>query len=723
MSEKLYKLGKWGFAHRWRMVSLWVLAFIVMGGLTANFMKPFETKLSIPGTEAQTAMDKLSGDMPDASNASGSIVFAVPEGQNVNNAKQEIEQTVDMFSKADGVERMVSPFAVNAISEDGRIAYAQINLNNPVTDVTQSVKDELEKIREQTSSEQLQVEMKGDYLGASGPTGVGPGEVGGIIVAVIVLVVTFGSIVAAGMPLLIALVAVGLGMMGVLTATGFTSVPTTSTTLASMLGLAVGIDYALFLIIRYIKYLKDGHSPKEAAGRAVATAGNAVIFAALTVIIALVALAVTGVPFLGSMGLFAAITVAIAAFAAITLTPALLSFAKYKVLNKKARKQLAEHKANDENRINHRSISYRWVSMLTKKPVAVIAIVVVLLGLAAIPAAKLHLGLPNDGNAASDTTQRKAYDLLSEGFGEGFNGPLVVVADLPKGLSAEEQQSKLDSISANIKKEEGVAKIVSAIAMPNSDIGIVQVIPQTGPNDIETRDLIEKLRKDADSIAGSNTQLSITGSTAVSVDIDNKLAASLPKYLVVVVGLSLLILLVVFRSIVVPIKATVGFLLTIAATLGLLVMVFQWGWLGLVEAGPILSFLPIIVTGILFGLAMDYQFFLVSGMHEEYAHDKEKDAKRAVVQGFAHNAKVVTAAAAIMIAVFSGFIFAGDNMIRSIGFTLAIGVLIDAFLVRMTIVPAVMALFKQRAWWLPAWVDRKLPNVSIEGNESVFAKK
>jgi RND superfamily putative drug exporter len=720
MSEKLYKLGKWIFSHRWRVIGIWLVVVIAMGTLSAQVHKPFDPGFTIPGTEAQTALDKLSAEAPEASAGTGSIVFAVPKGQKLVDQKAAVEQAVTNISEVDGVASAMSPFITQTVSQDGRIGLVTVRLNKPTAEVAVSTQESILEIVTASNNSSLQVEERGDTLAREEAAPIG--ELVGFMIAALVLVITFGSIVAAGMPLLIAIIAVAMGMLGIYGATSLFNISSTATTLAVMLGLAVGIDYTLFLIVRYIKYLKEGIDPHEAVGRMVATSGNAVIFAALTVIIALSALSVTGIPFLKFMGIGAAFTVGMAAIAAITIVPALLSFARFNVVNKKERQRITLSKPSDESHVSHTSIAYRWVSLLTKMPVMVLVVTIIGLVAIALPATKIQLGLPDDGTAASQSTQRKAYDLLTEGFGAGFNAPLIVVADLPSGLSTDAQQAELVSIASNLKKDSGVAIAVPGGATPSGKTGILQVYPATGPNDTETKDLIKRIREHSDDIAGADTKLSVTGSTAIGVDVDSKLAKALPVYLVVVVGLSLLVLLAVFRSIVVPIKATAGFLLTIFATLGLLVMFFQWGWLGLIEAGPVLSFLPILVTGILFGLAMDYQFFLVSGMHEEYAHDKDNDAKAAVINGYAHGAKVVTVAAIIMIVVFASFIFTDDATIKSIGFALAIGVFIDAFIVRMTIVPAVMTLFGQKAWWLPTWLNKIVPNLAIEGDESVFQK-
>ena len=721
MSEKLYKFGQWSFNNRWKVIGVWLIALISISLLAFNFSKTYDSKIFIPGTEAQVAIDKLSKEFPQLSKGSSTVVFAVTDGQKITNYADEINQIVSDISKIDGVSAANSPFISKTISENGRIAFATIQLDTEAEKITTETKEKLLNTIETGRTNNLQIELKGDVIVKSSQAPVG--ESIGVVIAAVVLFMTFSSIVAAGLPLVIAFLSVAFGMLGVLVATYVFNLSSTTPVLATMLGLAVGIDYVLFIIVRYIKNLKSGQSPVEATGRSVATAGNAVIFAALTVIIALSALSVTGIPFLTAMGLAGAFTVGIAALASVTLLPALLSFVKYKVLKKQDRKSINLIKSIEDTQSSPKSFAYKWVSFLTKNSIVVLILCFIGLGAIAVPATKMQLGLPNDSTAASESTQRKAYELLTEGFGAGFNAPLLVITDMPENYSKIEQQKYLAAITKNITNDSNVSAALLGGVSPNGKIGILQVYPKTGPNDTETKELISRLRNNSEKSFGSENLLQVSGSTAIAVDIDSKLAKAFPIYVTVVVGLSLIILLAVFRSIVVPIKATLGFLLTIFATFGTIVMLFQWGWFGIFAPGPILSFLPILVTGILFGLAMDYQFFLVSGMHEEYMHGNPKDAKSAVVNGFSHGAKVVTVAAIIMASVFAGFIFTDDNIVKSIGFALTIGVIVDAFIVRMTIVPAVMSLFGKKAWYLPKWLDRIIPNLSIEGDESAFDKK
>ncbi len=544
-----------------------------------------------------------------------------------------------------------------------------------------------------------------------------------------VLVMTLGSLVAGGMPLISALVAVGVSMAGLFTLSQLIEVNSTTPVLAIMLGLAVGIDYSLFIVNKYRRYVLRGYSNKDAIARALGTAGNAVVFAAFTVIIALAALSVVQIPFMTTMGLVGAASIAISAVVALTLTPALMGLVGNRIFRKNVRATITTAKKvapGASLKVDHSSIWYKWGKVIASHPVIALVVAVVIAGAIALPAKDLDLGLPSDQYAAASSTERKAYDLLSEGFGQGFNAPLTVVVEgLPEVSAAEKQMVgeqfakyiQLSKVAENIKGLDNVQQVTPALVTSNGTAGIIQVIPFSAPADSKTQELIATLRDKvthADITAQEDVTLSVTGTVALQEDINNKLANALPVYLAVIVGLSLVLLIIAFRSILVPVKATLGFLLSVLAMFGAVVAVFQWGWLGITDApGPIVSFIPIIATGILFGLAMDYEFFLVSGMHEAFS--MTKNAKESVVTGFGAGSKVVTAAAVIMISVFAGFITSHEAVIQSIGFGLAVGILIDAFLVRMTIVPAAMVLLGKSAWWLPRWLDKRLPHISIEG--------
>jgi RND superfamily putative drug exporter len=548
----------------------------------------------------------------------------------------------------------------------------------------------------------------------------------------VVLLITFGSLLLAGMPLLTAIIGVGIGVAGIQILTGFIDLGSSTPTLALMLGLAVGIDYALFIASRYRHELHIGRTQEEAAGRAVGTAGSAVVFAGLTVVIALAGLSVVNINFLTQMGLAAAATVGVAVLIALTLLPALFGAAGRKIGWGKV--PFVKAPDPEDNTVKN-TVGRRWADLITKHRVKTLVGGLVVAGVIAIPVASMQLALPDDGTAADGSGPRVAYDLIAEDFGAGTNGPLLVVVDT-KGAD-----DPAGAVSATVQRVEGVKSDVAQVISPvpakgapaaetaafdkqleAANYAIITIVPKSGPSDAETQTLVNDLRKDVSGVESeTGATVYVTGQTAVGVDISEKLAEAFPKYLLVVVGLAFILLLVVFRSILVPLKAVAGFLLSVGVSLGATVAVFQWGWfadlVGLDKSGPVLFLLPLLLTGILFGLAMDYEVFLVSRMREEFVHGRP--ATESVVYGFQYGARVVTAAAAIMIGVFGSFALGDEAIIKSIGFGLAVGVLADAFLVRMTIVPAFMALLGDRMWWLPKWLDKIVPNLDIEGESLV----
>ncbi|GIM93256.1 MMPL family transporter [Paractinoplanes toevensis] len=705
MASFLYRLGRFAFRRRWLVVGLWlaVLAVTVTGAATLSGST--SDAFRIPGTPSQEAIDLLQERFPQASadGATARVVFAAPAGQQLTGAatKAAVEQVVAELRRAPQVASVNDPFRSGAVNQAGTVGFAQATYRVPAQELTDGDLDALTGIAERARDKGLSVEVGGDALQAQNEFGVG--EVIGVAVAAVVLVITFGSLLAAGLPLLTAVFGIGIGISVITAATGFIDLSSTTPILALMLGLAVSIDYALFIVSRYRHELADGREPEGATGRAVGTAGSAVVFAGLTVVIALAALSVVGVPFLTQMGLAAAFTVAIAVVIALTLLPALLGFAGRRVLGRRARtRRTRDPEAGTTN------LGTRWARAIARRPVATLLIAVAALGVVATPALDLQLGMPDDGTAATGTTQRKAYDLVATGFGAGFNGPLTVVVDTPAGAAKNTAEQVVQKITAL----PGVTTAATIAVNPAGDTALLTVIPTSGPGDTATKDLVHAIRHLDGTVTGAS--VGVTGLTAVNIDVSTKLAGALLPYLAVVVGLAFLLLMLVFRSVLVPIKATVGFLLSLAATFGALVALFQWGW-GTDRTGPIVSSLPIVVIGIVFGLAMDYQVFLVTRMREDYVHGAA--AREAVITGFGHGARVVTAAAIIMISVFAGFIIAPDPLIRSIGFALSAAVLFDAFVVRMTIAPAVMTLLGKAAWWLPQWLDRLMPDVDVEGEK------
>ncbi|MCO8269644.1 MMPL family transporter [Actinoplanes sp. TRM 88003] len=681
MATFLYRLGRYAFRNRRTVLLAWLGVLVAALAGMVVLQKPTTASFSIPGTPAQQTIDLLAERFPQAraqtAGAVAKVVFAQPGANPLDQAA--VGRAVASLKSAPQVAAVSDP----AQNPARTVAYVQVTYSVPPSGLTGAARQGLDDAVMWARAEGLIAEVGGDAVQASGHAPIG--EVFGVVIAAVVLLVTFGSLVAAGLPLLTAIIGVALGFAGIGIATRFTELSGTTSSLAMMLGLAVAIDYALFIVSRYRTELRAGRDAPEAAGRAVGTAGNAVVFAGLTVIIALSGLAVAGIPFLTQMGVAAAGTVAVAVLIALTLLPALLAYAGERITPAKLRATTAR-----------KSMGETWVRVIARRPAPALLAAVIGLGVIAIPAADLRLGLPTDGSAAADTSPRRAYDQLADGFGPGFNGPLTVVAT---------PGTKLEGIA-------GVAVVSAPATNVAGDTSIITVVPTTGPSDRATEDLVHRLR----AVPGV---LGVTGTTAVNLDISEKLAGALIPYLILVVGLAFVLLALVFRSVLVPLTATAGFLLSVAATFGAVVAVFQWGWqadrIGLIQNGPIISFLPILLIGIVFGLAMDYQVFLVTRMREDFVHGLS--ARDAVVSGFRHGARVVTAAALIMMSVFFGFMLGPEAVIKSIGFGLGMAVLFDAVVVRMILVPAVMVLLGNAAWWLPRWLDRVLPDVDVEGEK------
>ncbi|MGW8682600.1 MMPL family transporter [Streptomyces sp. NPDC055817] len=737
MATFLYKLGRLSFRRRRYVALLWVLLLGGIGYASSAAPAPPADSFSMPGTDSQKAFDLLDERFPAASaeGATARVVIRAPEGEKITDpaAKAEVNQLVAALGKGPQVAGVADPYKANAVSKDGTTAYASVTYKVISTELTDKTHDALTDATDKTRAEGFTVETGGDAVQAEQEMG-GSAELIGIAVSAVVLVITFGSLIAAGLPLLTAIIGVGIGVSGIAALGSVLNLSGTTSTLAMMIGLAVGIDYALFIVSRYRAEIAEGREPEEAAGRATGTAGSAVVFAGLTVIVALAGLSVVNIPMLTKMGLAAAATVAIAVLIALTMIPALLGFAGKRALRRKDRKNLKSRADSKDSKVrgltkpaaahsteNARNtkpnLGTRWARLVLRRPVTVLLIGVLGLGAVAIPATSLELGLPDEGTSAPDTTQRKAYDLLSESFGAGFNGPLMVTVDTggTKGAAAAAK-----TVGTSLAKIDGVAAVTPASVNPAGDTAIITVVPTTGPSDHRTEELVKTIRSKASGLeADTKSDVLVTGQTAMTIDFSQTLDDALLPYLGLVVGLAFLLLMLVFRSVLVPLKAALGFLLSVAAALGAVVAVFQWGWLadivGVDQPGPIMSMMPIFMIGVVFGLAMDYEVFLVTRMREAYVHGARP--AEAVVTGFKHGGRVVGAAAVIMISVFSGFIMENDDMIKMMGFGLAIAVFFDAFVVRMAIVPAVLALLGKSAWWLPRWLDKLLPNMDVEGEK------
>ncbi|MFF9867117.1 MMPL family transporter [Streptomyces sp. NPDC013953] len=725
MATFLSGLGRFAFRRRGLVVLLWLLALVGAGFAASTAPAPPADTFSMPGTESQKAFDLLQEKFPDAraDGATARVVIRAPGTEKITSPvrKAQVAALVAALSTAPQVAAVADPFTADTVSGDRTTAFAYVTYEAKATELTAAAHDGLNRALERARDTGLVVEAGGDAVAIDQAMN-GTGEKLGILVSAVVLLLTFGSLVAAGMSLLTALIGVGIGISAV-TALGSTlGLSSTTSTLAMMIGLAVGIDYALFIVSRYRSEMAEGRDRADAAARAVGTAGSAVVFAGLTVIIALAGLAVVNVPMLTKMGLAAAGTVAVAVLVAITFVPALLGFAPVRVLARRDRKryngkplsQRQQRKAAERAARGKPGLGARWAGLVLRRPVAVLVLGVLGLGAVALPAASLELGLPGEGTMAPHTTQRKAYDMLSDSFGPGFNGPLTITVEAKGARTAAEQ------VRTALEQVPGVAAVSPVTANPAGDTALVGVVPDTGPTDGRTEDLVRSLRDLADGLESRTgaTEIMVAGQTAMFIDFSRTLDDALLPYLGLVVGLAFLLLMLVFRSVLVPLKAALGFLLSVTAALGAVVAVFQWGWLagllGVDHPGPVMSTLPIFMIGVVFGLAMDYEVFLVSRMREAYAHGARPG--EAVVAGFRYGGRVVGAAAIIMASVFSGFIMEDNDFVKMIGFGLAAAVLFDAFIVRMAIVPALFALLGRSAWWLPGWLDRLLPAIDVEGD-------
>ena len=750
MATLLHRLGKTAF-RRWPLfLTGWIIAAIAVGAFAATMAKPMTESFSIPGIPSEKAAE-LQGELfPDAvdafDQASVKVVVAAPKGNTLDDpayadrvaalvedlaalpqmpetplaapveAAQAQEDALVQAARDAGAsveEARDNAAALSPLSDDGRVGLIQWEFDvDSVADVEPATIEALMAAMDDASGDALTVEANGSGTTAIMEIG-GTSELIGVGVALIVLLLTFGSVVAAGLPILTALVGVGLGITGVTAMTAFTDIGSTTPMLATMIGLAVGIDYALFILARYRSELQHTDDREEAVGIAVGTAGSAVVFAGLTVIIALAALLVVGIPFLASMGLAAAATVFIAVLVALTLLPALLGLMKSKAFGGRIRHY--RPKRGDDGLILNNGV--RWARMIARAPVAVVLVCVIGLGALALPLQGLHLAFPSDSTASVETTQRQASDLVADAFGPGRDAPMLTVVDA-RDVPETDRGAAFADVAAWAAGLDGVANAQVVGTNEQGTGATVLITPETGPEDSATEDLLTALRDgQADIEEATGTTTGVTGLTAITTDVSERLSSALPVYLAVVVGLAFVLLMIVFRSILVPLTATLGFLLSVLATLGVTVAVFQEGMFGIVEGQPIVSFMPIFLIGLVFGLAMDYQVFLVTRMREAHVHGMS--THDAVVDGFRNSARVVAAAGVIMISVFAAFILIDEPIIKSMGFALAVAVFFDAFVVRMTLIPALMYLLGEKAWWLPAWLDRLLPDVDVEGEKLV----
>jgi len=713
MSMMLYHLGRAIARHRGLVIGVWMLVLTGIVAASMTLGDDYDDTFTVPGTPSQQGQDLLL-DRFGQSGTSAQILFTAESGKITDAASASAVK--QLARRVDGVAHvsMSNPLTADdpVISAGSRSTLGQALFAQALP--SERTLDEVQEAGAAGSGSPVTTEVGGDAYKSTADESKLP-ELLGLMVAFLILCITFRSLVTAGMPILTALVGVGVTLSAVVVTSQVVTVSSTSPTLAEMLGLAVGVDYALFILSRYRRQLGDDVPPGEAMGRALATAGSAVVFAGATVVIALLGLTVAGIPVLTVMGLAAAVAVSVAVLVALTLLPAIALLFGSRLRPHRRRQGLPgrHHRPASGTRVG---VPTRWVELVTRHPVLTIGTVVAGLLVVAVPATSLQLALPDNSTAPESSPQRQTYDAITKAFGEGYNAPLEVTAGV---ITSSDPVSTVDKLAKAINSVKGVVDVTQATPNEGGDTALIQAIPRAGQTAESTARLVTQLRDrspgwedkyDVDDIL-------VTGPTAINIDVSDRLTGALLPFACIVIGLSLLLLMVVFRSVAVPVKATLGYLLSVGVALGAVVAVFQWGWLdawvpGLSE-GPIVSFLPIFLMGVLFGLAMDYEMFLVSAMREEFV--STGNARDAVHNGFRASSVVVTAAALIMVSVFVAFIPNGSSTIKPIAFGLAVGVFVDAFVVRMTLVPAVLVLLGRHAWWLPHWLERWLPSVDVEG--------
>ncbi|NMO54765.1 MMPL family transporter [Actinoplanes sp. TBRC 11911] len=703
MATLLHRLGLASVRHRTAVTVAWLVVLLALAVGAGTLAGKTVNTFSIPGQESTTALDIMQKRFGDASaGATAQVVFQAPGKITDPATAAQVTQVVGTLAKLPGVVSASNPLDPQrpTVSQDQRDAFSTVTYGVQASEITNDERDALRTAVTQAGAGGLTVEVRGEAAQENGADIGGASEFIGVIVALVVLALTYGTLIAAGMNLLTAIIGVAIGALGITTLTGFVDLQSTTPILAIMLGLAVGIDYCLFIMTRFRQELRRGLDVPDAAAMAVGTAGSAVVTAGLTVVIALAGLSVVGIPFLSEMGLAAAATIVIAVLVAITLVPAILGFVGRRALPRKQRGTAVA--AADEGRGFYRG----WANMVTRHRVVSLVVAAVGLAVVAIPVLSMETSLNQKDPEGSSAA--KASAIIDRGFGPGFAGPLLILVDGSGG------PAYAASVRSQVATLPGVALATAPSVAPDRNAALITVIPSSSPEDSATVNLVHTIRDDV--ADGPDARVYVTGQTAISIDVSQKLSDALPVYLALVVGLAFVLLVLVFRSLLVPIVGVLGFLLTIGASLGATTAVFQWGWLHtLVNAnvtGPLLSLAPIIIVGILFGLAMDYQVFLVSRMHEAHAHGASP--RDAIVTGFRQAAPVVVAAATIMFAVFAGFVPEGNQTIKPIAFALAMGILFDALVIRMVAVPAALALLGRAAWWLPRWL-RWLPVLDVEG--------
>ena len=712
MTGRLYSLAKFCIRHRRIVMPVWLLLIVAITFLSSTMGSQFADDISLPGRDSQAATDLVDQKFPDQANGTNPIVFKAKDGKITDSANQQaVDKVIKDVTAMDGVASANSPFTpqtAGQISKNQEIAYSNLTLDDGPGDLSNEDADDYVNTIHDAAGDQLDVAV-GGYLGeqVSKPS-TESSEAIGLAVAMIVLIFTFGSLIAMGMPIISALAGLLVSMGSITLLSHVATISTTSPTLATMIGLGVGIDYALFVVTRHRAAMSEGHEPPEAAARAAATAGGAVVFAGSTVVVALLSLGLAGIPLVWTLGYAAAIAVLVAMVTAITLLPAMLAGVGHWI--ERLRVPLPHDTSAD-----HKTHGWqRWAEGVARHPVIAVVGAVLLLAVIAWPVFDMKLGQEDDSALPTSTETRQAYDLTTEGFGVGDNGPSLAAADVgtPKDV---------DSLNKAVANTKGISEVTPPAFDEKQTAAIFNAIPTTAPSDWATQDTLDRLRDDTipNTLKGTDSTADVGGTTAGYVDLADEISEKLPKVIGLVVLFSFLVLVLAFRSVFVPLQAAVMNLLSIAAAYGLVTAVFQKGWgaslIGLDGPVPVVSFLPLVMFAILFGLSMDYEVFLLTQIKEAYTRSKDSD--NAVITGLAKSGRVITSAALIMVAVFSSFVLNGDPVVKQFGVGLAFAVAIDATVVRCLLVPAVMVLMKRLNWWFPHWLDRAVPKVDIEGNE------
>ncbi|WP_262006945.1 MMPL family transporter [Streptomyces sp. FIT100] len=704
--------ARWCYRHRLVVLVLWVGALFGLGAASSAVGTNYANVFSLPDTDSSEAYDLMTRAFPERSGDTDTVVWRVSGSSGTvrdTAVRERIEPALREIAAMDGVGEVASPYgagpvAAAQISADGRIAYAQVTFAEQADAVPKELVEEVVATAQDAERSRLQVELGGQAIIRTQEPPTGIAEAVGILAAAVVLFLAFGSLFSMLLPIVVAVFGVGTGMLSATLLSHVTDVPEVAPLLGSLIGLGVGIDYALFIVTRHRRAILRGQDPEDAAVLALNTSGRAVLFAGGTVCIALAGMLVMRMQFLDGVVVATTLTVVLSVLAAVTLLPALLGLLGPRVLSRRQRRRLA---ANGPEPEESNGAAARWSAAVQRRPQAVAAVAVVVMAALAVPVLSLRLGATDQGNHPETRTTRQAYDLLAEGFGPGFNGPLQIVAEQPDATGLVERVRDVD----------GVAQVVALPVPPESGLSVIQVVPTTSPQSEETDDLIDTLREQV--IPASGVEAHVGGVTAVFKDFAAVTGERLPAFVATIIALGFLLLLIAFRSLVVPLTAALMNLIAAAASFGVLVAIFQWGWgaelLGIGKEGPITSFLPVIMLSLLFGLSMDYQVFLVSRMHEEWVHSR--DNARAVRIGLAETSRVINCAALIMICVFSAFVLSGDMEGAMAGIGLAAAVALDAFILRTALVPAAMHLLGRSNWWLPGWLERRLPHLAVEPRE------